>query len=237
MRALSDAELLGLWERGFRRHPLDRALAVLAAALPEVSYASLADWPLGRRNQALAELRGLCFGSRLRGWTACTACGEKLEFELEEQILTGGTREAKDSLNERVSVCGRTFRLPTSRDLAKVAGEADATAGAVRLAECCLLEAKRPTEWSEDDVSAIGEQLAMADPFAETRLQLKCPDCGNEWAETLDLVSFFWTEIEARVKQVLFAIHTLATAYGWSEADILSLSENRRALYLEMAQS
>ena len=56
MRTLSESDLLELWEAGARRHPLDRALLILAAALPEQSHDRLADWPLGRRNEALARL-------------------------------------------------------------------------------------------------------------------------------------------------------------------------------------
>jgi hypothetical protein len=237
MRPLDDTELLGLWESGLRRHPLDRALLALSAALPEMPCAELADWPLGRRNQALTRLRCLCFGPFLRGWTACVQCGEKLEFEMNAQILAGGETGENNGSNEPVTVNGRTFRLPTSRDLARAAGESDPMAGAVRLAESCLVEASPPAKWSEEELSAIGERLALADPLAETRLALHCPDCGNDWQETLDIASFFWTELEARVRQVLAAIHTLASAYGWSEGEILSLSQNRRAIYLEMAQS
>ena len=39
---------------------------------------------------------------------------------------------------------------------------------------------------------------------------------------------------EARARALLAAVHTLARAYGWSEPDVLALSEQRRAAYLEM---
>jgi len=237
MQPLSDADFLSLWESGLRRHPLDRALLALASALPEMSYAELADWPLGRRNRALTNLRCLCFGPALRAWTACVKCSEKLEFEMNAQLLAGEGTEVRIEMQEPIIVNGRTIRLPTSRDLARAAVETDPMAGAVSIVENCLVETGPPPAWSEEELSAIAERMALADPLAETRLTLRCPNCGNEWQETLDIVSFFWTEIEARVRQVLFAIHTLASAYGWSETEILSLSENRRALYLEMAQS
>jgi hypothetical protein len=53
----------------------------------------------------------------------------------------------------------------------------------------------------------------------------------------LDLPAFLWTEIEAQVRRLLLDIHTLAVAYGWSEREILSLSDARRRLYLEMVQA
>jgi hypothetical protein len=237
MRTLSDAEFLGLWESGIHRHPLDRALLTLAAAFPEIPYERLADWPIGRRNQNLGKLYCECFGPRLRAWIACVNCGEKLEFEMNGELMAGGHIEGDPSAEEQVIVNAWTFRLPNSRDLARAAGEPDAGAAAVGIIESCLLSANPPCKWSDEDLFAIGESLALADPLAEIQMALHCPECGNEWQEALDLVSFLWTEIEARARQLLSSIHALALAYGWSEAEILSLSQHRRAMYLEMVQT
>ena len=76
--------------------------------------------------------------------------------------------------------------------------------------------------------------MALADPMAEIRLALNCVGCSNQWEETLDIASFLWTEIASRAKRLLREVHTIASAYGWTEGEILSLSEARRALYLEM---
>ena len=86
MRSLSTDDFLNIWERGFHLHPLDRGLLTLSAALPETSYDSLADWPLGQRNRALAELRCACFGPGLQGWIRCAQCEEKLE-ELYQDLM------------------------------------------------------------------------------------------------------------------------------------------------------
>jgi hypothetical protein len=91
--------------------------------------------------------------------------------------------------------------------------------------------------WSDEDLEEIGEQMALADPLAETRLTLHCPKCEVDWEESLDMTSFLWTEIDARVRRLLLEIHTLASAYGWTEREILSLGENRRVRYVEMVQS
>jgi hypothetical protein len=235
MRTPGDAEFIALWESGFRRHPLDRALLLLSAAFPEMSYADLADWPIGRRNQALIGLYDRCFGSRLQLETACGSCGEKLELELDARGLAGETQN--QSAEPQVDVNGLAFRLPSSRDLARIVGETDPAAGAVRLLDGCFVGATPPARWSEEDLSAVGDRLALADPLAEIRLTLHCPSCEIDWEEALDPVSFFWTSLESRARQILSEIHTLASAYGWSEADILSMSESRRAIYLELAQS
>ena len=45
--------LIACWELGRRRHPLDRALLLYAAAEPEADPDTLADRTIGERNAAL----------------------------------------------------------------------------------------------------------------------------------------------------------------------------------------
>jgi hypothetical protein len=233
MRALSDSDLLSLWESGYGRHPLDRALLTLGAALPETRYDSLADWPLGRRNKALAELRCRCFGNRLRGWMACSRCGEQLEFEMDGRAFASEPAAEED---RPIVVNEQSFRLPTSRDLAAAATDHDPLSAAIRLVENCRLACDGPRAWSSKDLEEIGNRMAEADPLAEIRLTLHCPGCDNAWGETFDIASFLWEEIDARARRILLEVHALASAYGWREAEILSLSESRRAIYLAMVQ-
>jgi hypothetical protein len=232
MRTLSSADLVDLWDRGSSLHPVDRSLVLLHAVLPE-TYEHLADWPLGRRNQALAELRGACFGSRLEAWTACPRCGEKLEFQMDTRSLVAPLAPAHDAIN----IKGESFRPPNSRDLAIAARERNPRTAAIRLMEACRSEVGEPLAWSEQDIDEAGEQMALADPMAEIRLTLDCPACSNQWDETLDIGEFFWTEVASRARLVLRDVHILASAYGWNEREILSLTEARRAIYLEMSQA
>jgi hypothetical protein len=213
---------------------------------------------MGRRNKALAELHSVYFGQNLQGWISCASCGEKLEFELDGRVITVEelNNDEGSRPDETIVVNRGTFRLPTSRDLAKAAQETDPRLAAIRIVENCRIEPRphpgtstedggtsgqvpdlRSESWSDEDLEEIGDRMASADPLAETRLTLHCPKCENHWEETLDIVSFLWAEIEARARRLLLEIHTLASAYGWTETEILSLSENRRARYVEMVQS
>jgi hypothetical protein len=238
MRACDDSGLLELWESGNRRHPLDRALLTLAAALPAVPREGLGDWPLGRRNQALIEFHGLCFGPRLEGMVACAGCREQLEVALSTRDLVGGLPQPEeDPTQQTIEVNGEAFRLPNSKDLICLTREEDPHAAARLLAERCRVGSDGARDWDDGALETIGERMAAADPLAEIQVHLRCPQCGCEQDEVLDVEAFLWAEINARARRVLSDVHTLARAYGWSEADILSMSEARRALYLELAQS
>ena len=241
MHALSNADFLSLWERGRPLHPLDRGLLAIHTAFPETHGESVADWTLGRRNRALVELRSSCFGPALQCWTACPKCGEKIELNLAADVIA--PQEAHDQQPEQiVTVNGEAFRLPTSRDLARVAREMapelDLAAAAVHLLRACQV-AEEPAEknWSQEELETIGESMAEADPLAEILLGFECPACSSTCSEALDLPTFLWAEIDALVRRLLLEVHTLASAYGWSEREILSLSDARRRLYLEMVQA
>jgi hypothetical protein len=233
MRVLSSADCLDLWEHGSRLHPLDRGLLLLRAAFPEMPSEAVADWPLGRLHSALAELQCACFGRNLQGQISCPECAERLEFQMDAQALLANERDSVSS----VTVGDHSFRLPTTRDLARASREPDARSAAIQIVESCRMDPGDAADWREEDLDEIGERLSVADPLAEIRLTFHCAKCGHQWQENLDIAAFLWTEIETRSKGLLMEVHALATAYGWSEADTLSLSEARRAAYLEMVRT
>jgi predicted RNA-binding Zn-ribbon protein involved in translation (DUF1610 family) len=173
------------------------------------------------------------FGSSLEGWIACPQCGEKLEFQMDGRQLAG---QEETSLNEKLVLNGHSFRLPTSRDLAGAARETESTLAALRLLDGCCLDAGELPVWSEEDIEEVGERMAAADAMAETRLTFHCPKCAGEWDETLDIATFLWAEIAGQAKRLFREIHALAAVYGWTETEILSLSDLRRSSYLEMVR-
>jgi uncharacterized Zn finger protein (UPF0148 family) len=222
MRTFSPPDILDIWEKGRRLHPLDRGLLALSMALP-YPREDVADWPLGRRNHELFDLHCQAFGSRLQGWTSCTACEEKVEFDLDANALVSA-QEEEHARPETLTVGGERFRLPTSRDLAEVMAAIDAKPAAVRLLERCREDRAEPLALSDAMLDEVEEMLASADPLADIRLALLCPACGHAWSGTLDIARFVWTEIESRARRLLWEVHHLARAYGWTEAEVLSLT-------------
>jgi hypothetical protein len=241
MRRLSPADLLDLWERGRPRHPVDRALLMLGTAFPERSFDELADLPVGRRDAELLELRRELLGTRLEGVANCPSCGEKLEFSLDARALAGDVRSAAPTAT--VTVAGCRFRLPNSRDAARITGAADEQAAARLLLRFCRV----PTETSDDPTLAerfteaqleeIEARMAEADPLADIRLLFSCEVCSHRWEQLFDIGEFLWEEIAARALRLLREVHVLARTYAWSEREILAMSDVRRETYLAMAEA
>jgi hypothetical protein len=193
----------------------------------------------------LAKLRCASFGRWLRGWTACERCGEKLEFEVDGAALARNEEPESQSTRSIIEVDGQAFRLPTTRHLAAIASEADASKATTRLLEVCLVEEEQEVarkgsdsspHWGEEQIEAIGASMALADPMAEILLHFDCPQCSHGFDTALDPAAFLWTEVEGRAKRLLLDVHLLASAYGWGEAEILSMNPMRRSFYLEMVR-
>jgi hypothetical protein len=224
--------LLLCWEQGRRRHALDRALLLHAAAAPDENPDALADRSVGERNAALLRLRRTLFGDALASWLDCPACGERLEFSLSAGVLLGGTSDRAT----HVSVAGVRARVPTTRDLASLVDESD-EAAAARTLVGRLIERDAAIEPSRMAliVDGLGRALDDADPCIDVSVDLTCPACGHAWNAPFDIADFLWEEIEVRARRLLDEVHVLASAYGWTESEILQLSDTRRTAYLERA--
>jgi hypothetical protein len=226
MRALSATELLRVWEWGGGQLPVQRALTLLAAACPEASPDSLAGLSIGQRDTRLLALREMTFGSELTGVTDCPECGEKVELALNCSDIRPATETGPPAeLAVRADHRDVRFRLPTSADLLAVRSRE-------QLLERCLLSGGN--HLPENLGRAIAGKMAGADPMAEVQLALRCPGCGHQWETPFDIVAFFWRELAAAARRLLLEVHTLASAYGWAESEILALSPARRRAYLEM---
>lgn len=240
MRALLATELLNIWEQGLAQPPLQRALTLLAAACPDISPAELAEFSIGQRDARLLTLREWAFGPQLVSVVTCPDCGERLELTFGVADVRAEPRaEPNGPLSLAEDGYEVEARLPNSRDLVALA---DREAGDAQrfLLERCLLALRRDGEevsvdqLPSDVVDALVERMAEADPQADIRLALTCPECSHQWHAIFDVVSYFWSEIDTWARRVLQEVHVLASAYGWREADILGVSPWRRQLYLEM---
>jgi hypothetical protein len=241
MRLLSAHDIVRICEWGRDKHALDRALVLLRAAAPERDPEELARLPIGRRDALLLMLREQTFGPRLDLGVKCPKCGKALELGMTCAQLTipvgpysGSSVLCHDGYEIR-------YRLPDSFDLASIVGVQDPLEARNRLLSRCVMEVRREqepaplAEVTEAVLSALSARLAEEDPQADVAFRMTCPACSHPWRAILDIFSFFWAELEAYARRLQQDVHGLAKAYGWSEAQILSLSAGRRMRYLEMA--
>jgi hypothetical protein len=239
MPTLDSAALLAAWEAGRVLHPLDRALALLAAADPGARRGTLAALPLAERDRRLLALRASECGE-LAVYVECPGCAERLELSLDadqlvpaDELAPGATWEAHGG------GASMTFRLPDSRDLAAAAACADVDDARRLLAARCVVEVTGAAADALPDeaLDALAARMDEVAPGTDVSLGLACPACSTAWEAPLDVPGFVWTEVGARARRLLREVHALARAYHWSEAEILALPPARRRAYLEMAEA
>jgi hypothetical protein len=248
MRALSTTDLLRVWELGERRGNVERGLAMLRIAYPELGPDAPLDMTIGNRDARLLDIRQATFGNEVSSIAACPSCGECVEFEFSIDDVRVAiadempTEAGRESSTHCVGFAVR-FRPATSRDLfasRTAGGLASARRSIVRH---CVLEARRGgapcsvDELPAEVVDAIADGMRRADPQADARVDLTCPACAHDWADRFDVVSFVWSEFRELASRLFREVHVLARHYGWNEDAILQLSTARRRAYLELAQS
>jgi T4 bacteriophage base plate protein len=248
MRALSASDVVYVWEVGRQKHPIDRALLLLALAFPSLSPVALSALTIGQRNIQLLLLRQSTLGPQASCFVQCPRCNEKLEFSIDLLALLPSnvaTPVEPGESGERVhTLCVDAFnlslRMPTSADLASVVGCPDEKEGRRLLIERCVVQAAKDEQavaienLPENVLEALTDAIIEHDPLIEMEFALDCPACQHSWTTLFDIVSFFWTELDALAKRLLRDVHTIASAYGWRESDILALSAARRQFYLEL---
>jgi hypothetical protein len=169
-------------------------------------------------------LREWFFGPRVVGRAACPACEEYLEcaFDLDDIRVAPPEPDGNPV----------TYRLPDSADLEAIASAPDEATALRRLLERCVSD-QRATQ-TAGQRETLAHEMARRDPQACVELSFTCHVCQHPWSVAFDIASFFWSEIHAWAQRTLRDVHTLASAYGWSEQQILGLSNPRRQAYLEL---
>ena len=234
------SQLLEAWERGRFQPPAERARLLLALAAPAADRDRLS---IGRRDQALLELRERIFGPRLTGLAQCPGCAREVELDFTvADIRAPAAGDAAEPQTLRSDGYEVRFRLPTGEDLAAVGAIADPPGRRSALLGRCVTGVRLRGEPAagaalpDAVAAAISERMAELDPQGDIRLELRCPDCGHRWQAPLDVVAYLWSEIHAWAARMLRDVHALAAAYGWREADILAMGPARRSAYLELVR-
>jgi hypothetical protein len=232
MRTVTAQRLLDVWEQGATSGTLARA-ALLLSVCGQGEPDSVEQLPIGRRDALLLELRARLFGPEISCVADCPSCSEVLELRLPVAgLLAGAPSEATDRGRVEIDGTAVEFRLPNSADLAAIADVPDAVDARRRLFDRCLLA----TPWPADDrtIGMVAAEMSRLDPHADIQIALDCPSCRHHWTSALDILPILWAEVTVWAHRTLRQVHTLASAYGWTEREVLGLSARRRELYIDL---
>ena len=244
---LTAQAVLQAWDQARGRHPLRQPLELLCAAWPELDADAWSALPLGVRDAHLLALHESLFGTELDTVVDCPRCHVTLQTQISTaQLRVAGSAASAGSgvLSLQVDDFELVFRLPSSDDLLAIDEAPDASPDSepARLIERCVLSARRSgTEIEPADLPVmvldrLQQEMARRDPGADTTVTLTCPACAHEFERGFDIGAYLWSELSDWAGRTLDEVHTLASVYGWSEAQILGLSAARRGDYIARVQ-
>jgi hypothetical protein len=194
--------------------------------------AVVASMTAGERDRLLAAIYCRTYGAEIRSTARCAVCGSlfDLDFSLEELASRLAARRRPDAVRledgtYRLEGSIR-FRIPTTADELAVSTLPVEEAESALLALSILEGAGTPG--AADRVASALEALS---PVVSLQLEAACAECGSRQGLRFDLQEYLLRRLMGERRQLLAEVHRLATAYGWSLSDILSLSRSdRRAL-------
>jgi hypothetical protein len=214
------AQLLSAWEAAAGLPQPARGVAVLeAAGLVEDLDAAL-DLPISDAAALAIGVQAEAFGAIVDGVLDCEACG--LELDVVVPLLEFG---AAGGATARVG--DLAVRAPTTRDLL------EAQDGEELLERCVGVQAASLDGELRAAVEAAAEELAGP---AGVVVRAECPECGAIVSAPLDPGALLWERVAAAVPAALAEVAELASAFGWSETEVLGLSPRRRQAYLELVR-
>jgi hypothetical protein len=194
------------------------------------------EWTLNQRLQGLIAMRLAAGDAVLELQSPCTRCGEAMETALDLHVLAAEPVPSRFSWRDDDGT-ELTLRLPNGRDLQSW------RQGAARSPEqlaASLIEAAAGKPLDPPALAALlpklDDALEAHDPLTALRLQTCCPACAHDNAIACDLEARLLDGFARDQASLLDEVMRLASAFHWSEAEILALPRWRRAHYLRQLQ-
>ncbi len=243
MNVLTERDILHIWEAGQNRPLWFRAMLILSYALPDMNKEQLADLTIGQRNFCLLKIRRNMVGADIDSCVHCPECNAPLEFKMDVDSICGILPRETAVRRFSISIEGMDlwFKPLTSRDLAAFSQGSEPEEARLILLKRCVSKVEKNGAAVDIDglpqsvVEELGEKIAETyDPQIEIKFRMQCAACGHSWTACFDIVSFFWTEIDAQAQRLLHEVHVLARTYGWSETDIWAMNSARKNYYLQL---
>lgn len=228
--------LTGAAELAVTATDLDAAIGLIDA-LGEPDAIDAADLATPDRDRVIAGLLEATNGPLIESTLTCRQCGESFElsFDLPELVRyrtgeqsagTPGTPIGGTTPGRWV-IDGIEFRFPTARD-ERIARRTSCPAATLR-DRCISVDGP-----SEAQLSMVEAEMARIAPLLSAEIGGACPDCGEAHAVTFDVQRYTLALIRLGRDRLLGDVHLIASTYGWSRAEILTLDRDERNHYVEL---
>lgn len=236
-------ELSGKEEQGVRGTGVLDTLRLVDKLLFDASDTAVSSGQAGKltvaeRDRILAAVFINTYGPKISTTTTCQTCGMPfdLDFLLEDMInnyplFTGGGRIENDSEYIFEWQDKFKFRLPTGEDEVAIL-EMEAEEAEEELFRRCIKDGKAK-EHREELLQAMQEVA----PTLNINLDSTCPECGTKQSLQFDMQHYLLTAIIQEKRQLVFDVHRMAKAYGWTLDEILGLPRSIRKTYVSLLES
>lgn len=225
--------VLQVWERR-DGSPLERG----AFALRVFSgFDCASDAAVFAVDAALMNLRISLFGPQLDAVVRCPKCDTQFDLLLDLSQLTQSISGPSDVFVEADGYAARV-RSPSVQDLHELAPDLTVEQFADALFLRCVEEATHLGAPVARSALPPTLRKAAADAFCEQGMEspsadLVCGVCDCAWRSPLDIACALLRDIDFLALRQLDEVSRIASAYHWSEYDILAMSPQRRQFYLE----
>src|SRR5262249_45605333 len=215
-----------VWEAGLPARDAQRTFLLHALARPADDADRLSGVPVGERDADLLALRQRLFGDEVPLRVACGSCGEELEVTPAVPARVASAPSTQGGVHAvEVGEWTVRFRLPPAADLAYAAEAGPARARRVLFTRCVVEATRAGRPVAADQLPPeVQERVAQAssdaDPRADIRLNLPCPECAAQTRAVLDIGATLWAELDAWARGTLLDVYLLASSFGWSELDV-----------------
>lgn len=199
-------------------------LAGLSAALGGVAHDRLAALTLAMWEEQLLTLRFALFGRRIEAEANCGDCGAGVALIFSAEDLP---REMTEFSGEIGALTLGDLLAVEAEGLRGEAGLAALLAAAMRIGR-----AQAAARLASPDRAALIAALEARTAGLALEIGTACTECGAAMVLPFDVATFLDAELGARAAQLLDEVHLIASAYHWSEREILALPTPRRHDYL-----
>lgn len=200
----------------------------------DVAADRVGELTLSDRDRLLAALYVHAFGDRVECRWVCARCREPFELTLSMRALVEQTFAdaepgcTRDEHGHYATAAGTRFRLPNLDDHACLDGLPSDRVEHELWRRCVAYVA------DGDDIDAL---MSAVGPLLDVELAASCPSCAEAQSVPFEIQRYFHAATARERPWLTREVHRLASAYGWSLAEILDLPRSLRREHVALVDA